>query len=134
MAVNAGIAMLEERIKVLERRIISTNPDKIKTSCTDALTQVKQDLNKIATRYSKLGVLWKRLNELQDYLTPEFLEKLTLTDQSKADIILAGEQQLTATAEQFQTLEQFKNIPSEATFKGITDQSLLINNLASSYI
>jgi hypothetical protein len=32
MAVNAGVAMLEERIKVLERRIISTNPDKIKTS------------------------------------------------------------------------------------------------------
>ena len=30
------------------------------------------------------------MNELQDYLTPEFLEKLTLTDEAKADIILAG--------------------------------------------
>ena len=30
------------------------------------------------------------VNELQDYLTPEFLEKLALTDESKADIILAG--------------------------------------------
>lgn len=30
------------------------------------------------------------VTELKDYLTPEFLEKLTLTDQSKVDIILAG--------------------------------------------
>ena len=45
-----------------------------------------------------------------------------------------GEQQLTATAEQFQTLEELKNVPSEATFKGITDQSLLIYYPASNYI
>ena len=34
------------------------------------------------------------VNELQDYLTPEFLEKLTLTDESKADIILAGKNKI----------------------------------------
>ena len=123
MAAAQGVTMLEERIKVLEKRIISSNPDRLKTSCTDSLAQVKEELNKLVARYSKLGALWKRLNELQDYLTPEFLEKLTLTDQSKADIILAGEQQLQATAKQFETLEQLKDVPSKATFKDLSEWS-----------
>ncbi|XP_028408391.1 dynactin subunit 3-like [Dendronephthya gigantea] len=123
MAASQGVAMLEERIQALEKRIISSNPEKIKTSCADVLAQVNQNMNKITTRYSKVGALWKRLNELQDYLTPEFIEKLTLTDESKADIILASEQQLRTTAEQFQTLEQLKNVPSEATFKDLPEWS-----------
>lgn len=32
MASNQGVAILDERIKVLEKRIISSNPEKIKTS------------------------------------------------------------------------------------------------------
>ena len=30
------------------------------------------------------------MNELQEYLTPEFLEKMVLSEDAKADIILAG--------------------------------------------
>jgi hypothetical protein len=32
MAAAQGVTMLEERIKTLEKRIISSNPDKMKTS------------------------------------------------------------------------------------------------------
>ena len=32
MAAAQGVTMLEERIKVLEKRIISSNPDRLKTS------------------------------------------------------------------------------------------------------
>ena len=33
-------------------------------------------------------------------------------------LLYTGEQQVRATADQFQTLDQLKNVPSEATFKG----------------
>lgn len=79
------------------------------------------------------------VNELQEYLTPEFLEKLKLTDDAKTDIILAGkrrllrisfvpinifhlllsdEKNLLDAAKQFEILDKLKNVPSEATFKG----------------
>ena len=32
MAANEGVSMLEDRIQALEKRIISSNPEKIKTS------------------------------------------------------------------------------------------------------
>ncbi|XP_046845416.1 dynactin subunit 3-like [Xenia sp. Carnegie-2017] len=123
MADTESLVSLEDRIAVLERRIISSHPNKNNNSCIDMLTKVQQDLNKIATRYSKLGLLWKRLNELQEYLTPEFLEKLKLTDDAKTDIILADEKNLLDAAKQLEILDKLKNVPSEATFKDIPEWS-----------
>jgi hypothetical protein len=38
--------------------------------------------------------------------------------------LCSGEQQLKATAEQFEILESLKSVPSEATFKGVFNSSL----------
>lgn len=46
--------------------------------CTDALVKIKQDMAKMATKYTKLGALWKRC-ECYKYFFFSYIQKYYFT-------------------------------------------------------
>merc|ERR1711973_151742 len=50
------------------------------------------------------------MKELETYLSPEFLEKVSLSDDAKADIIIAGESQIKQCIDQLKDVEDLKKI------------------------
>ncbi|XP_038068206.1 dynactin subunit 3-like [Patiria miniata] len=116
------LEVLETRIKCLEDRIYGSesslgkeanNPEVLKT-----LGGVKQSLDGLTTGKERIQALWKRLEELNSNLDPELTDKLTLTEDAKADIILAEEAQLKKLAGLLEKLQGMKGTLDSEHTKG----------------
>ncbi|XP_033633811.1 dynactin subunit 3-like [Asterias rubens] len=92
------LKVLDTRIQILEELIYSKDSSVKTESSTlkvvDSLSSVKQSLSGLATGKERIQALWKITDELNSNLTPEAVSKLALTENAKADIILAEEDQL----------------------------------------
>ncbi|KAK3727182.1 hypothetical protein QZH41_015202 [Actinostola sp. cb2023] len=107
------LSIVEKRIEELERRVLSNDED-LKTfqneSCLDTLGRVQNELQRLATKYYRISETWKKMKELENFLSAEFMDKVALSDDSKADIIIAGENQLKSCCEKLHEIEDMKKI------------------------
>jgi len=55
------------------------------------MKQGQKEVNLANAWYGFFGLFAFSVKELETFLSPEFLEKASLTDDAKADIIIAGE-------------------------------------------
>ncbi|XP_022105871.1 dynactin subunit 3-like [Acanthaster planci] len=116
------LEVMEARIKLLEDRVCGTeayqngnsnNPELIKS-----LSGVKQTLDGLTSGKERIQTLWKRLDEMNCHLDPEVTEKLTLTEDAKADIILAEETQLKKLAGLLEKLQGMRDVLDSEHTKG----------------
>ncbi|XP_072166913.1 dynactin subunit 3-like [Diadema setosum] len=108
----AGILeLLEQRIAAIENRIFGEDGQNgIEGSVVDNVHGVKQKVTSLTTGKEKTQALWKRLEELNNYLDPELSNKLSLGSEAKADIILAEEEQLTAQAALLEKVKELSSV------------------------
>ncbi|XP_031549148.1 dynactin subunit 3-like isoform X4 [Actinia tenebrosa] len=86
------LTILERRIDELESKVLSNEEDLKKfqnESCLDTLVRVQNELQRLPTKYYRISETWKKIKELENYLSTEFLERVALSDDVKADIIMA---------------------------------------------
>ncbi|PFX14093.1 dynactin subunit 3-like [Stylophora pistillata] len=134
---RAAVDCLEKRISELERQVLTSEEDlqSLKgSSCLGTLNNVQKNLDRIGSKYSRIAAVWKRVKELEKFLSPEFLEEATLTDDSKADIIIAGEGQLKACADQLQQVEDLKKVVTTEPIKDLPTWSAKLQPLVELHI
>jgi len=74
------------------------------------------------------------VKELEIFLSPEFLENASLTDDAKADIIIAGESQLMACADQLRQVEDLKKVVTTEPLKDLPTWSAKLQPLVELHI
>lgn len=134
---RAAVDCLEKRISELERQVLTSEEDLLSlkgSSCLGTLNNVQKNLDRIGSKYSRIAAVWKRVKELEKFLSPEFLEEATLTDDSKADIIIAGEGQLKACADQLQQVEDLKKVVTTEPIKDLPTWSAKLQPLVELHI
>jgi len=134
---GAETDVLEKRISCLERRILTSEEDVqgLKgSSCLGKLNDVQKNLDKISAKYTRIAALWKKVKELETFLSPEFLEKASLTDDAKADIIVAGENQLRSCADQLKQVEDLKKVVTTEPLKDLPTWSAKFQPLVEVHI
>ncbi|XP_063955896.1 dynactin subunit 3-like [Lytechinus pictus] len=120
MAGTSTLELLEQRIAELESRICGErNPIGIQGSVIDNLHGVKQKIAGITSGKSKTQAVWKRLEELNNYLDPELSGQLTLSSEAKADIILAEEEQLKAQVALLEKVKELSSVLDSEHIKGV---------------
>ncbi|XP_031549145.1 dynactin subunit 3-like isoform X2 [Actinia tenebrosa] len=116
------LTILERRIDELESKVLSNEEDLKKfqnESCLDTLVRVQNELQRLPTKYYRISETWKKIKELENYLSTEFLERVALSDDVKADIIMAGENQLQSCCEKLHEIEDLKKIVSTEPLKDL---------------
>ncbi|KAL9988369.1 hypothetical protein ACROYT_G002806 [Oculina patagonica] len=134
---GASLDVLEKRISELERRALTSEEDVLNlkgSSCLATLNNVQKNLDKIGSKYGRIAAVWKRVKELEKFLSPEFLENASLTDDAKADIIIAGENQLRTCAEQLRQVEDLKKDLTTEPLKDLPTWSAKIQPLVELHI
>ncbi|XP_020629232.1 dynactin subunit 3-like [Orbicella faveolata] len=134
---GAAVDVLEKRISELERRVLSSEEDVLNlkgSSCLGTLSNVQKNLNKIGSKYGRIAAVWKKVKELEIFLSPEFLENASLTDDAKADIIIAGESQLMACADQLRQVEDLKKVVTTEPLKDLPTWSAKLQPLVELHI
>lgn len=71
---------------------------------------------------------------METFLSPEFLEKASLTDDAKADIIIAGENQLRSCADQLKQVEDLKKVVTTEPLKDLPTWSAKLQPLVEVHI
>lgn len=131
------IDVLEKRIFCLERRILTSEKDVQSlegSSCLGTLNNIQKSLDKISSRYARIAALWKKMTDLETFLSPEFLEKASLTDDAKVDIIIAGEDQVRSCAEQLKQVEDLKKVVATEPLKDLPTWSAKLQPLVELHI
>ncbi|XP_782749.2 dynactin subunit 3 [Strongylocentrotus purpuratus] len=124
MAGAGTLEILEQRIAALESRICGEgNSNGIQGSVIDNLHGVKQKIAGLTSGKSKTQALWKRLEELNNYLDPELSSQLTLSNDAKTDIILAEEEQLKAQAVLLEKVKELSSVLDSEHIKGVSGLS-----------
>ncbi|EDO44294.1 predicted protein [Nematostella vectensis] len=117
-----GIAALEKRISELEIRALSNEED-LKCfqneSCLSTVAHVQQELKRLSSKYSRVAEAWKKVKELETFLSPEFVEGATLSDDVKADIIITGENKLISCTEKLSEIEDLNKIVNTEHLKDL---------------
>jgi len=134
---GAVVDVLEKRISDLERRVLTSEEDVLNlkgSSCVGALNNVQKRLDKIGAKYARIAAVWKKVKELETFLSPEFLEKASLTDDAKADIIIAGENQLRSCAEQLRQVEDLKKVVTTEPLKDLPTWSAKLQPLVELHL
>ncbi|KAJ7339435.1 hypothetical protein OS493_005833 [Desmophyllum pertusum] len=134
---GAAVDVLEKRVSDLERRIITSEEDVLNlkgSSCLGTLNNVQKSINKIGSKYARIAAVWKKVKELEIFLSPEFLENASLTDDAKADIIVAGESQLKACADQLRQIEDLKKVVTTEPLKDLPTWSAKLQPLVEVHI
>ncbi|XP_058969229.1 dynactin subunit 3-like [Pocillopora verrucosa] len=134
---GAAVDCLEKRISDLERRIFTSEKDVLSlkgSSCLGTLNNVQKNLDRIGSKHAKIAAVWKKVKELEKFLSPEFLEEATLTDDAKADIIIAGEGQLKVCADQLRQVEDLKKVVTTEPIKDLPTWSAKLQPLVELHI
>ncbi|CAH3041766.1 unnamed protein product [Porites lobata] len=134
---GAVVDVLDKRISDLERRILTSEEDVLGlkgSSCLGTLNNVQKNLDKIGTKYKRIAAVWKNVKELETFLSPEFMEKASLSDDAKADIIVAGESQLRSCAEQLRQVEDLKKVVTTEPLKDLPTWSAKLQPLVEIHI
>lgn len=110
MAAYLELRELEERLKHLEKLVGEGSSDLDSSKmAVEQLHDVKQKLASLTSGRERIHKLWKRMDELNNYLDPQVADKFTISDNMKADIILAEKDRI---EEQAALLEQVENLKS----------------------
>ncbi|XP_071952457.1 dynactin subunit 3-like [Antedon mediterranea] len=112
MATDDTIAALETRLKLLESRVWNRNSDTNydDSKLVDDIHNIRKRLYNAVLGKEKIQAMWKRMDELKFCLDPESIEKMTIFEDAKADIILNEEGHLKEQAKQLEQVEQLKSI------------------------
>ncbi|XP_033114970.1 dynactin subunit 3-like [Anneissia japonica] len=110
MTTDETVATLESRLKLLESRVWSSNTESECGELVDDIHNIRKKLYNAALGKEKIQSLWKRMDELKFCLDPESIEKMTIFEDAKADIILNDEAHLREQAKQLEEVEQLKDV------------------------
>ncbi|XP_077989043.1 dynactin subunit 3-like [Glandiceps talaboti] len=127
MAASGSVESLEARIAELENRVFGNDKKQSQRkdgkNCIDSVGGFLQAMNTGIAGRDQIGALLKRLEELEGYLDPTLVDKLTLEDELKAEIVLAEEGHLKAQAAILEQVEQMKEILDSQHLKVPTSMS-----------
>ncbi|XP_020915749.1 dynactin subunit 3 [Exaiptasia diaphana] len=131
------LSIVEKRLQEIERRVLSSEEDLKRfqnESCLDTLGRVQNELQRLASKYQRISETWKKMKDLENFLSAEFMDKVALDDDSKADIVISGENQLRLCCEQLHEIEDMKKIVNTEPLKDLPTWSSKMEPLIEIHI
>ncbi|XP_070543404.1 dynactin subunit 3-like [Ptychodera flava] len=125
-SLNARLKVVEDRL--FGNRRVSTTRDNKKL--LDTVANFSQSMNTATAGRDNIGALWKRLDELEECLDPSLVDKLTLDDELKAEIVLAEEKHLRTQAALLEKVQKMKDILDSEHLKVTSNMSDKMQSLA----
>jgi len=125
---EAAVLSLNERVNKLYAQVFSPTPIEPidgapPTPPLPMLTKAHSTLNELQSRRNVLTQVWKKLPQLEVFLTSEFMKKISLNDEVKTQLIIANESNLTTLAKHLQELKLLQNIDTSSVLKDVVKNS-----------
>ena len=125
---------LEKRVAVLEQRLIGE--EKVREGQPSLIHLV----NTINGKLKALGFspdvkeVWKRRDELEKFLQPDFMNSIKLDEKAKEELLLCFAEQLAKIQEQAEEIEGLKDFVNSPSFRGLEKESKDISSLAQAHV
>uniref|UniRef100_T1JJY4 Dynactin subunit 3 n=1 Tax=Strigamia maritima TaxID=126957 RepID=T1JJY4_STRMM len=116
---------LEEQLKSLEIRVFggdNTNATGY-SKCVDRVAYFNNRLNSAITGRDKITNMLKKLDNIEKYLDPEYVDCLTLPDDAKLQLITAQEKIITDTVARLEEIEKLKPVLNSEHIKNTPNLS-----------
>ncbi|XP_013419149.1 dynactin subunit 3 [Lingula anatina] len=106
-----SLDLMESRLDLLENLIFG-NADKDATypKCVEALSEHHNKLSSATDGKTKVSQVLKRLSEIESYLDPKTADELALTDEAKANILLAEEENIKKLAKDLEEIHKSTDV------------------------
>lgn len=115
---------LEDRVNSLHKLVFSQEEnEKTVKKPIEILEQTRCTLKELETRHSVILQLWKKLPDLDEYLTTDFLQKVRLNEEVKTTLILANEENVRNLAKYLDELKSLQNVVNNDSLKDIPEHS-----------
>lgn len=134
--VSSCLNLLEQRIKHIEDRVYSQNiADRENNGkVADIILEARKKLKDVEAKSPVVGMVFKQLNSLDNYLSAEFMERVSLTSDAKADIAILGEQKLQDLSENFKAVDSHKDVLDDRKLLDIQQHSSKLEPLVQVHI
>lgn len=131
------LGSLQERLDSLEKAVLG--PDQgtkttQKFSCLERISSMDSRMRNSARNRENIRQAWIRLEEIDKWVGVHLAEKTSLSDEAKADIILAQEDAIAATAEALATVQQLQAFSNASSFADIPQLSTRLQPLIPVHI
>ncbi|XP_057289740.1 dynactin subunit 3-like [Hydractinia symbiolongicarpus] len=115
---------LEDRVNGLHKLVFSQEEnERTVKKPIEILEQTQCTLRELETRHSVILQLWKKLPDLDEYLTTDFLQKVRLNEDVKTTLILANEENVRNLAKYLDELKSLQNVVNYDSLKDIPEHS-----------
>ncbi|ELU08283.1 hypothetical protein CAPTEDRAFT_189188 [Capitella teleta] len=132
---SGDLESLEKRISVLEQRIFGdADKEADYPKIVDTLGKFDSQMKKAVEGRPKINTVIKRLDQLESLLDPAQMESLMLSQDAKADIILAEEQLIRQQAENLQKIQGMQDILGSEHIKAVPDLQEKLHQLSSVHL
>ncbi|XP_052797207.1 dynactin subunit 3-like isoform X2 [Mya arenaria] len=126
-----SLDVFEKRLETLENRVFGgSNKDAHYPRCTDVLASAQGSLGKAVAGKKKINKIYDRLQDLQECLDPGKADEMTLSNDAKAEIILAEEDLLLQQAARLETLQQLQGALDSEHIRGVGELSSRLQELS----
>jgi len=114
-----ALQSLENRINNLQKLVYSNLSQGGHKKPLEVLEQSRCTLKELEKRHAVLNNLWKKLPQLDEYLTTEFLQKIGINDEVKTNLILANEDNLQNLSKHIEELKSLQNVVNNNSLKDV---------------
>eukprot|EP00795_Rhopilema_esculentum_P010987 gene10987-19826_t len=124
--------LLESRIKRIEERVYAANGSKNLDDgkVAEAIFEAQRQLKDVEAKSAAGSTVFKHLMSLENYLSAEFLEGITSNSDSKAEIVLASENNIRGTAKLLEEIEKRKAVINEKKLLDVPQWNAKLEPLA----
>ncbi|WAQ97823.1 DCTN3-like protein [Mya arenaria] len=140
-----SLDVFEKRLETLENRVFGgSNKDahyprmSDPSQCTDVLASAQGSLGKAVAGKKKINKIYDRLQDLQECLDPGKADEMTLSNDAKAEIILAGVGELSSRLQELSRIQVAQQDEagqlSEETLQLLATYNNIINLLSKQFV
>ena len=129
-AEEVAVESLSERVNNLYNLVFSNNSCEVQNQqpC-EVLTKTQGTLKELEVRRNVLTQLWKKLPQLEEFLSADFIQKIGLNEEVKTRLILANEENLKILSKHLQDLKLLQNLANRSALKDTMKNSASLKPL-----
>lgn len=125
---------LRRRLTVLEQKVIGEEPQREYRSLTETLDSISRRLQTLGSKKEEVQEAWKKIEELESVLKPEYANSIKLSVAAKEELLLCYSEQLDRLEVEVGQLQALKDTVNSSAFRGMESQEKQISSLARTHV
>ncbi|CAH1263136.1 Hypp2633 [Branchiostoma lanceolatum] len=134
MADGSEIAVLEARLQRLEEAVYAEEVEQRPEPAVETLANFQSLVGISLEGYDRIKQAWRKLEDIEKFLDPAFVDRLTLPDTAKAEIVLSAEKDIKTLAAQLEELQKMKDVFDSEHVRATANYTSQLHSLAQVHI